>query len=286
MPPNRAKPADDGPLPEKLGFPPRSLCAAPLRMEVLCARKGVYAAVSKPAGVLVDSYPGAPHAKSAVLAMRENPRKGELLRLGLVSPYSVNQIDFEMSGAALLAADRDSASSLRNALWSGFFNFKYLLLCRGAPQKEKFEINLPIRVEGGAWAVSHRFGKRASTSFELLGQSGNYGLWKAEASAVRPHQIRLHASEGGLAVVGETLYSKTPSVFLSEFKAGYKPGAPLYAEKPLYPRLCAHLFKIKFDGGKFGMPAIGAMEIECPLPKAFAVCLKRAGFDLDALKKY
>ena len=275
-------------LPDKLGFPPGAISDRPIRLDILDAKKGVYAAVSKPADILMDSYLGAPKIKSAILAMREQKGKGELERLGMTSPYLVNQIDFEMSGAALLAMNKDVAAAMRNAMWSGFFKFEYLILCRSARGGgEEFEIKLPVLMHESKplWIVSHRFGKKANTSFCMLGQSRGYQLWKAKASSARPHQIRLHAAEGGLGIVGERLYSKTPYIFLSKLKDEYKLGKGIDEEKPLYPHLCVHLSRIEFDGKDFGMPEIASVKIDCPPPKAFAVCLKKLDMELDSLKK-
>ncbi len=271
-------------LPEKIGFPAGMLGEEPLRLDVLGAKKGVFATISKPADLLGDSYLGAPKAKSIILALKEQSGKGELERLGMDSPYAVNQLDFEMSGASLLAMNKDIATAMRNAMWSGFFTFEYTILCKTARSSvENFEIDLPVLMHESKplWIVSHRFGKKAKTSFEMLTQACGYQLWKASANTVRPHQIRLHASEGGLGIVGEWIYSKTPYIFLSKLKDEYKLGKGVEEENALYPHLCAHLSSIKFDGKDFEMPELGSVKIDCPLPKKFSVCLKKLGLKIE-----
>jgi len=271
-----------GKLPSKIGFPAGTVAEEPLRMDVLDARFGRFAAISKPADVLFDSYLGAPKARSVMLAMRAQSGKGEFERLGVSSPFAINQIDYEYSGAALFAHDRELATAMRNAMWSGFFEFEFLLLSRACRKDAtQFHANLPVLMheERPVWIVSHRFGKKAATDFSLVASGGDYQLWRATAKTVRPHQIRLHAAEMGLDIVGEWIYSKTPYIFLSKLKSGeYKLGKN-ELEKALYPHLAVHLSSIKFDGESFGAPEMGKVEIAAPLPKQFAVMLKKIGFE-------
>ena len=128
------------------------------------------------------------------------------------------------------------------------------------------------------WLVSHRFGKKAKTSFTLLASGGDFQLWSAKANTVRPHQIRLHAAEAGLDVVGEWIYSKTPYVFLSKLKGEYKLSKDSQ-EKALYPHLAIHLSSVKFNGKDFGRDDVGEVFAKSPLPKGFSVMLKKLGFE-------
>ena len=251
----------------KIGFPPNTICEDAVRLDVLATEKN-YAVINKPAGILFDSYLGSPKMKSVVLAMRERPDKPEFQRLSIQSPYAINQVDFEISGATILACDKDTANDMRNAMWSESMEFEYLLLAKNAGQKEEnFVVDLPIlkHEERNVWIVSHRFGKKAKTEFQIIETAGQYQLWKAKARTVRPHQIRVHAHEAKLNIVGERIYSKTPLIYLSKLKAdSYKIDRTLEEEQPLYNSLYIHLAK--------------ANDVCAPLPKGFATTLKRLGF--------
>jgi len=268
-------------IPQKIGFPEKLLDEKPVRLDVIGAKFGQYAAVNKPADMLFDAYSGAPKKKSVITALKEQEGKGELKRLGMESPAAVSQTDFEMSGAALLALNKNSAASMRNAIGSGYFSFSYIFLCRKSKiPSEKFDVTLPtlMHEERPIWIVSHRFGKKTRTSFELLEKSGEYELWSASASEPRPHQVRLHAAESGLKIVGERVYSKTPPVFMSNLKEEYKLAGTEEWERALYPHMSLHLSRIKFDGRALNDPNLGDVEISAELPKGLAVCLKRLGF--------
>ncbi len=280
-----ARASEEEKLPEKIGFPEGVLIDAPVRFDVLSAMKGVFAAINKPAGILMDSYLGAPKCKSVMLAMREQKGKREFDRLGIESPYAINQLDFEISGAALMATDKKNADNFRNAMWSGMFEFEYLVLCKAARNTEsEFTVELPILMheERPVWIVSHRFGKKAKTRFEIVKSAGDYQIWRAKANIVRPHQIRVHAAEAGLKIAGENVYSRTPPVYLSKLKEDYRLAKGVEKERPLYGAVCVHLAKIRFNGKDAGVPEIGETEIYAPPPKSFAACMKKIGFAPDS----
>lgn len=251
----------------KIGFPPNTICSDAVRLDVLASEKN-HAVVNKPAGILLDSYLGSPKMKSVILAIRERPDKPEFQRLGFESPYAINQVDYEISGASIIACNKDVANEMRNAMWSETMEFEYLLLAKNAGQKdETFTIDLPIlkHEDRNVWIVSHRFGKKAKTQFQILETSGQYQLWKATTRSVRPHQIRVHAREGKLNVVGENIYSRTPLIYLSRLKNDdYKIDRTLEEEQPLYQHIYIHLAKVD--------------NVSAPLPKGFATTLKRLGF--------
>ncbi len=264
-------------IPSKIGFPEGLLGDAPVRIDVLNGAVGKFAVVDKPADVLFDSYLGAPKVPSVMLALRKQQGKGELERLGMISPYAINQIDFEYSGLALMAMDKDIATNMRNAMWSGRFEFEFLFLSRAYRKNQiEFDVDLPLLMheERPVWIVSHRFGKKAKTSFKMVADGGDYQLWSAKTNTIRPHQVRVHASEAGLDIVGEWIYSKTPYIFLSKLKGEYKLGKDAQ-EKALYPHLAVHLASIKFNGADFAEDDIGEVSVKAPLPKGFRVMLKK-----------
>ena len=139
--------ADTAPekLPEKIGFPQGTLFERPVRLDVLAAKKGLFAALNKPADVLFEPYVGAPQIpakgancnpdqlSSVIAAMRKQAGKHELERLGMKSPFCALQCDFEISGACVAACDKPAAAALRNAAGSGYVSFEFIFLARRAP---------------------------------------------------------------------------------------------------------------------------------------------------------
>lgn len=283
--------AEEKNLPRKIGFPPNTLFERPVRLDVLAARKGLFAAIDKPADVLFEPYAGspeipvpdkngyiAPQCASVVAAVRKQGEKPEFARLGISSPFSALQCDFEISGVCVLACDKAVATVLRNAAGSAFVEFTYIMLTRKSPDlPEKFEVDLPMvkNENRPVWAVSHRYGRKSRTQFELVEILRDFQIWRAKSACVRPHQIRLHAAEKGLKIIGETVYSRGGQIFTSQFKGDYKLKRSDEFERPIYPHLFLHLEKIEFDGAKFGQPELGKNEITAPLPKNFELVLKK-----------
>ena len=273
----RTKSLNDFP---KIGFPPGTLANSALRLDVVALKNGVYAALNKPADMLFDAYPGAPKMRSVMQAIRAQGEKPEFARFGLKSPYSVCQSDFEVSGAALLAMDKGAATRLRNAAWSGLFDIEYLLLTRRSSAPDSFKSELPILMHENrpVWIVSHRFGKKAETSFTRLKVCRDCELWRAKAKSARPHQVRVHAAESGLKIIGEEVYARGGYVYLSNLKDDYRPRRGEREEPPLYPHLALHCAAIKMKADD-ALSDIGDICAEAPLPRPFAAMLKRLGLN-------
>lgn len=279
-------------VPDKIGFPQKTLFDRPARLDVLCAKKGIFAAISKPADTLFEPYSGSPampHEAAEpyemqyapiVAAIRKQAGKPELERLGIKSPFCTLQCDYEVSGACVIACDKSTAAVLRNAEGSGYVTYEFILLARKSQNLPKnFEVNLPIvkNENRRVWTVSHRYGKKCKTAFELAEDFRDFQLWRARSTSARPHQIRLHAAEKGLKIIGESVYSRGGQIFTSQFKGSYKLKRGEKFEKPIYPHLFLHLQKISFNGSDFNCPELGANEICAPLPKNFALVIDKLG---------
>ena len=114
--------------------------------------------------------------------------------------------------------------------------------------------------------VSHRFGKKCRTEFALKEDLGDWQLWSAKTNFLRWHQIRIHAAESGLRMVGDDTYVRVRKIFLSRLKRGQYKGEET---APIYDNIALHLKKISFPlGGE-------KVEIEAPAPKGYEVQLKK-----------
>ncbi len=259
-----------------IGFAADELSARPLRIPLPEYRKGEWAVLAKPPNILFDAYLGAPKVRSIISAIRARLDKPEYKRLELSVPFAVNQIDFEISGGALMAMGEDSRMKLRNALGSDAFKFSYILLCRANPEgpHETFETELPMWKPDGEkiWAVSHRRGKKASTLFEPIEKSGEWQIWRAFTTMPRPHQIRLHAAERGLLISGESLYANidVPRVSIPKDKMKKKLLEAKDKSPALWEYIGLHLYSIKCES--LGISAT------IPLPDKFSTAIARLGF--------
>lgn len=252
----------------QIGFKSGELCENALRTEILFHKEGEFFVLNKPAGVDFDT-PASREFGSVITSLRENLQKPEMAFLKMQLPTASSLISSDVSGACIIACNKEAASLLKNECGSHLFTFEFLLVCKKSERAfEPFEVDLPILTpyKKEKAVITHNFGKKCTTQFAPVKENGQFQLWSAKTTYLRRHQIRLHASAGGLKILGDPLYSQTPFVKLSSLKKGYK---KFDEERPLYPFIAIHSAKISFsEKSKFG-----AIEVLAPLSKKFNTLL-------------
>lgn len=248
----------------------------PAKFPLLVDHSG-YFAINKPAGIACfrhDWNTGKPDLSMALRRELLN-EKPQLKALGIEGLFRVFRLDAELSGVLLYAKTEEWEEKLRNAFGSCQLVFRYHLLVSTEREERQFECDLPIAVHsnGSRMLVSHKTGKKCETSFQYLRSFGRYQLWEASTRDMRPHQIRIHAAERDLQIVGETEYSQGDRIYLSMIKKGYRRRSG--QEDPIYGPICVHLVSVEFEVPEENWPGAQA-----PLPKGFANLLKK----LDLLK--
>jgi len=266
---------------EKITFPPGVLGEDPVRLEVLACGEGWFA-LDKPAGLLLAPdalHP--PETPSIVEAIQAAALAGkpQLTALGIAGCGRVHALDTEISGVAILATSESSAATLRNQLGSGAWEFVYEIVCQGADGPAERRCDRPIVRHADPnrfrMVLSAREGKRCQSHFLRSEAWGGYSLWEVRTADNRPHQVRAHAAECGLRIVGEAVYGRVRNVYLSSLKRGYRPGRE--QERPLHPGLAAHLRFIRC-----GQPGSGGFSVESRRPKTLSTLLARLQDAADA----
>ncbi len=257
-----------------ISFPPETLDREPLRLPIVARGPG-WLVLTKTAGVPCVSDPWIPRGTDMVREVRRqlDAGKPQLARLGIDSFHAIVGPDLVASGAVLCATNDDEAARLANALGSAQVELTYRFVTMGRIAKDVVSCELPLAPHAteSRMLVSHASGKKTVTRFALEKRFRGYSVWTATTTFNRVHQIRLHAAETGLPIVGESRYAKTTPIFLSEIKRNYRPSGSK-TELPLYGELCLHLARITFpdaEGNK--------VVAEAPLPKPFGVLIKRLG---------
>lgn len=256
---------------DTLGFAAPLLGLQNVRLPILF-RGEKFLVLEKPAGVLLRAhpwYPKCPDIENALSFQVEN-KKPEFARESLLEPRGVYSIDPEMTGMGVFAEKDEPLATLRNDYGSEKWTFTFRFLAREAGSLEpEFVCELPL-AQGDAKHevfVSHRQGKKAMTHFSRGERVGRYTWWEAKTPYPRLHQVRVHAMESGLSVLGEHLYGSEPIPKLSELKRFYKKAEE---ERPLYDTICIHLSEIAFpdSNGK-------EISVQAPLPQKLAVLVKK-----------
>jgi 23S rRNA-/tRNA-specific pseudouridylate synthase len=212
-----------------IGFPPGDLCAGALRAAILFNCED-FLVIDKPAGASCGDI---------ISSLRKRVRSDQLALIGIADPIGIYGLDSEVSGVLLLAKTRSAATKLRNAYGSQLFTFRFDFIaagnhglecalaenCEGKHSevenfaKKEFTCNLPIaqHLAADKMLISHKTGKKSRTQFQFIESVGNFSHWMANCSYIRRHQVRLHASDCGLRIVGEKIYSPPPQFDIWRF---------------------------------------------------------------------
>jgi 23S rRNA (cytosine1962-C5)-methyltransferase len=123
----------------------------------------------------------------------------------------IHRLDKETSGVLVFGKTPEANRSLTEQFTARSTRKKYLLLTDRAVKFDQFAATSTI-IRAGEKYVSrplHTGGDCAETRFRVVSTQGGHTLVEAEPVTGRTHQIRVHASEHGFAILGDTLYGGT-----------------------------------------------------------------------------
>jgi len=211
------------------------------------------AVVSKPAGV--PTHP------------TENRRSGalvnRLLGMGLpladvgdpLRPGIVHRLDAGTSGLLVVALDEPARAGLAAMFRGHDVDRRYLALVRGEVAHERFVVDAPLGRRGASIRLDTATGREAETSFHVLERFPRATLLEAVPLTGRTHQIRVHLSAIGHAIVGDGRYG-----------GGGDDARRLGLSRPFL-----HSWRIGLDH-----PVTGErIELEDPLPEDLTEALRR-----------
>ncbi len=164
--------------------------------------------VRKPAGW--NTHAPAPHAGEGVfdwLRHRE-PRWASLAIL--------HRLDKETSGVMVFGKTPLANKSLTEQFTAREVHKRYVFVTDRPVADESFVVESAL-VRAGEKYLSrqlHAGGERAETRFRVVKREPGRTLVEAEPVTGRTHQIRVHAAERGLPILGDTLYGGSPAARL------------------------------------------------------------------------
>ena len=125
----------------------------------------------------------------------------------------VSRLDKTTSGVLVIAKHGLSHHSLSNQKQNGTFRKFYLALVTGVPEEKSGQISFPIARESQSSLkrICRDDGKPAHTRYRVLASTKNYSLLELELLTGRTHQIRVHLSQIGHPIVGDTMYGGIPA---------------------------------------------------------------------------
>ena len=125
-----------------------------------------------------------------------------------VSFRPVNRLDKDTSGLCVVAKNAFAAAELQKSV-----DKTYYAVVKGNPDDEG-EINLPIAREDGT-IIKRKVdetGQEAITRYKSVMRKNGYTLLEIKLLTGRTHQIRVHFSHIGFALIGDELYGGDMSV--------------------------------------------------------------------------
>lgn len=203
--------------------------------------------VNKPKGMVVHPANGNPDGTlvNAVMAICKNSLSGIG---GEIRPGIVHRLDKDTSGVIIVAKNDKAHINLSEQIKNHKVEKTYIALVKGFVKENEATINMPIgrSTNDRKKMAVNKNGKNAITHFKVIERFKNYTLLQVKIETGRTHQIRVHLSEIGYPIVGDTTYSNGKNEWGIE-------GQCLHAKslKFKHPITCKEMF------------------IEAPLPEYF-----------------
>lgn len=118
--------------------------------------------------------------------------------------YVVHRLDKGTSGALVFATSAELAASLTELFAQHQIDKRYIFLTDRQLAKTEYKQKSFIQKEKNVFVSQHNKEPNAETDFRFLKKLGSYYLWEARPLTGKPHQIRLHAEDLGMPLLGDT----------------------------------------------------------------------------------
>ena len=170
--------------------------------------------VNKEKGMVVHPGNGNPDGTlvNAVLARCKDSLSGIG---GKIRPGIVHRIDKDTSGLVIVAKNDKAHINISNQIKNREVTKIYVALVRGVIKENEAVINMPIgrSIKDRKKMAVDKNGKEAITEFRVLKKYDGYTYVEVKIKTGRTHQIRVHMSEIGYPIVGDTVYSNGKNPF-------------------------------------------------------------------------
>ncbi len=217
--------------------------------------------INKPKGMVVHPAPGN-YSGTLVNALLYHCRDSLSGIGGVMRPGIVHRIDKDTSGLLVVAKNDEAHASLSEELKYHGIEREYRALVTGGFGEDRGTVNYPIGrhpVDRKKMAVllSDESAREAITHYEVLERFGNISYLALKLETGRTHQIRVHMSYTGHALLGDEVYAKVKTQFEKKHPA-------------LFSGQALHAIKLTLTHPK----TKERMTFECKLPVEFEKALE------------
>lgn len=166
--------------------------------------------INKPAGLVV--HPAAGHAADTLVNILVHHVPDLRMGLGELRPGIVHRLDKGTSGLLVVAKTSEAQLGLVEQFQSRSVKRIYWAVVYGTPKKSSGRIESLLArhpTDRKRYVSAETQGKVAITNYEVLAHHHKqFSLLKLKLETGRTHQIRVHMSEMGHAVVGDETYGR------------------------------------------------------------------------------
>lgn len=208
--------------------------------------------VNKPKGMVV--HPAAGNTDGTLVNALMYHCAGRLSSInGVIRPGIVHRIDKNTSGLLMVAKTDAAHNFLAMQIKEHSFTREYVAIVCGSFKEAEGTIDAPIgrhHIDRKKMCVTDKNSKNAVTHYYTLEKFSGYSLVRFVLETGRTHQIRVHSSYKGHAILGDDVYGKPVKDFEGQ---------------------CLHARKLGFihpTTNKY-------MEFECELPDYFEKTLSK-----------
>lgn len=208
--------------------------------------------VNKPKGMVV--HPAAGNTDGTLVNALMYHCAGRLSSInGVIRPGIVHRIDKNTSGLLMVAKTDTAHNFLAVQIKEHSFTREYVAIVCGSFKEAEGTIDAPIgrhHIDRKKMCVTDKNSKNAVTHYYTLEKFSGYSLVRFVLETGRTHQIRVHSSYKGHAILGDDVYGKPVKDFEGQ---------------------CLHAKKLGFihpTTNKY-------MEFECELPDYFEKTLSK-----------
>lgn len=166
--------------------------------------------VNKPKGMVVHPAAGNPDGTLVNALLFHCDGKLSSIN-GVIRPGIVHRIDKLTSGLLIVAKNDFSHNFISEQIKEHSFTREYFAVNCGHFKEYKGTIDAPIgrdKYDRKKMCVTQHNSKHAVTHYEVLEEFSGYTLTKFTLETGRTHQIRVHSSYVGHAVLGDDVYGK------------------------------------------------------------------------------
>ncbi len=214
--------------------------------------------VNKPVGMVVHPAPGSPSG-TLVNALLHHFGAGLSQVGGDIRPGIVHRIDKDTSGLLVVAKSDRAHHGLAAQFADHTLERHYRAICYGVPSRAEprlagikgvaFEEGNVVRVSGNLarhktdrkrQAVVTNSGRHAITRFRVLQSFGAAALLDCWLETGRTHQIRVHLTHAGHALIGDTTYGGRRAIAAKSISEG------AIAAIQAFPRQALHAASLGF----------------------------------------